>query len=246
MEIRKTKRDDALSKRRNVEVDSDAESTGAASPLQEKSINRPTMTFGEIKDGIFANDPNLNYVATQAARKMLSRERNPPIDSMIEVGVIPRLVEFLKAHSKPELQFEAAWALTNIASGTQEQTRAVVDNGAVPYFIQLLHSEDNNVCEQAVWALGNIAGDGTQLRDEVIKHGVVKPLVDLAESRTITEPFLSNVTWTISNLCRNKNPSPPMVVLTSCLPTLVNLINARIERFSALSVHDRQIISKYS
>ncbi len=73
-----------------------------------------------------------------------------------------------------------------------------------------------------MWALGNIAGDGPVLRDFVIKSGVVEPLLTLARSG-IPIPFLRNVTWTISNLCRNKNPSPPIEVVRMCMPTLLEL-----------------------
>lgn len=55
------------------------------------------------------------------------------------------------------LQFEAAWALTNIASTCK--TKAVVDHGAVPALVRNLRHHNPDLREQCAWCLGNIAGD---------------------------------------------------------------------------------------
>ena len=131
------------------------------------------MTLYEIIDLIRnAKDNEQLFPAVQSIRKMLSRERNPPIDDVIKSNLVNNLVAYLDISDHPMLQFEAAWALTNIASGNSQQTRHVVEAGAVPPFVKLLSSPNSNVCEQAVWALGNIAGDGAELRDLVIKCGI--------------------------------------------------------------------------
>uniref|UniRef100_A0A7N6BQZ6 Importin subunit alpha n=1 Tax=Anabas testudineus TaxID=64144 RepID=A0A7N6BQZ6_ANATE len=156
-------------------------------------------------------------------RKLLSSDRNPPIDDLIKSGILPILVKCLERDDNPSLQFEAAWALTNIASGTSAQTQAVVKSNAVPLFLRLLHSPHQNVCEQAVWALGNIIGDGPQCRDYVISLGVVKPLLSFINP-SIPITFLRNVTWVIVNLCRNKDPPPPMETVQEILPALCVLI----------------------
>ncbi|XP_051127741.1 importin subunit alpha-1a-like [Andrographis paniculata] len=219
VEIRKSKREESLLKKRREGLPQPFPASLHSSGIEKKLETLPSMVAG-----VWSHDSNLQHEATSQFRKLLSIERSPPIDEVIRTGVVPRFVEFLTWENMPQHQFEAAWALTNIASGTSEHTRVVIDNGAVPIFVKLLTSPSEDVREQAVWALGNIAGDSPKCRDFVLGHGAMVPLlVQLNVSSKLS--MLRNATWTLSNFCRGK-PQPPFEQVRPALPALQRLVTS--------------------
>jgi Armadillo/beta-catenin-like repeat len=71
-----------------------------------------------------SGDAEAQLEATTCIRKLLSLERRPPIDEVVkQPGVVHRLVAFLNADHDQKLQFEAAWALTNVRSTQRLQVQ---------------------------------------------------------------------------------------------------------------------------
>lgn len=214
-QIRKKNKDEILQKRRK--------DGGISDSKMDDNLREKMANLKQLAESLRSMDVNVQMEATVSFRKLLSMERNPPIDQVIETGVVPIFVQFLTRVDQPHLQFEAAWALTNIASGTTDHTKLVIDAGSVPIFVQLLASPVEEVREQSVWALGNIAGDSFVFRNIVLQSLVMVPLVNLINSNPKLT-MLRNATWTMSNLCRGK-PIPDFELVRPALPTLAQLLH---------------------
>lgn len=227
VDLRKQKREEVLSKRRNfTNQDQDSEDeddfAGHINAEESQFLTSFMAELPKMVELIQSPDFDHQLNATVKFRQILSREHNPPIDAVIQSGVIPTLVEFMKDEHPDMLQLEAAWALTNIASGDSNQTKVVVENGAVPLFVNLLLSQSVEVKEQAIWALGNVAGDSTTYRDFVLQSGAMEPVLALFNSSKMS--LIRTATWTLSNLCRGRNPQPDWNTVQLAIPTLAKLI----------------------
>jgi len=223
IKLRKQKQLESMTKRRNVEISAsagvpgdvanNAEASTAANPDNTPSI---PVLMNTLQNG----EGEAQVEALRGFRRLLSHESNPPVKDCIAVGAIPLFVQALQCGDRPDLMFEAAWALTNIAS--TDFTNIVVENGAVPFLAQALLSGCPNVREQAGWCLGNIAGDGSASRDVCLNAGALPNLVENIK-QPANESLLRNCTWALANFCRGK-PHPSSDHVRPAIPILTQLV----------------------
>ncbi|KAE8711551.1 Importin subunit alpha-4 [Hibiscus syriacus] len=197
VEIRKNKREDNLLKKRREGLLLQSHRSLLDSVQYAEAIQKELEDIPMMVQGVWSDNPASQLEATTQFRKLLSIGKLPPID-------------------------EAAWALTIVASGTSEHTRVVIEHGAVPMFVQLLSSASDDVREKAVWALGYVAGDSPSCKDLVLGNGALMPLLAQLNERSKLS-MLRNATWTLSNFCRGKPPTP-FEQVKPALPVLQELI----------------------
>lgn len=229
VEIRKQKRDELLMKRRNFaeeedDVDDAETSTenSAAAPPEKVAARLP---FPEVIR-ILMSSPSMEQTRDcfESIRRALSKSKNPPVEEVIQCGLLEALVQALAVEDE-KVRFEAAWALTNVVSGTSEQTMKAVEAGATQPLVALTMHSSDAIAEQALWAVANIAGDTAQLRDYVIECGGVPALMTLVgRLGELSTSHARTLAWAFSNMCRHKNPPPPLPVLSELSKGLTKLI----------------------
>ncbi|KAK9016898.1 hypothetical protein V6N11_079391 [Hibiscus sabdariffa] len=214
--IRKNRPQQSLQKKPHEGLQAQPIPSALHSAIEKKLENFPAMVVG-----VWTDDRNLQLEASTQILQLLA-ERNPPIDEVIQAGVIPRFVELLTRDDFPELQLALVCALVIIASGTSENRKVLIDHGAVPVLVKLLGSPNDEIRQMAVMTLGIVAFDSHRNRDLVLSHGALLPLLALLNEQA-SFSLLHNASFTLLILCCVL-PLPPLDQVKPALPTLARLI----------------------
>merc|ERR1712126_71698 len=208
-------------------------------PGNRQLINNPNMSDIEVaaclKD-MESHDDEVVLNALTRLRMGLCQENNPPTNSLINFGGVRKLMHFMNQDddSKWKFKFEAAWCLTNIASGTPEQTLPIVECGGIEAFLKACVHSEHKIREQALWAVGNIAGDNSVYRDRLVEGGLIQIMERYTQSKNTssltyheTHTYFKNAAWVCTNILRFK--PLPNVGLCKMAALIINRIMDQYE-----------------
>lgn len=86
--------------------------------------------FSNLQKMIQNEDLTIKLMACVGLRRLLSIENTPPIQAVIDANLVQVFIELLH-HNIPKFQFEAAWCLTNIASGTTDHVNNLIEKSVL-------------------------------------------------------------------------------------------------------------------
>jgi importin subunit alpha-6/7 len=150
--IRKDKKEEGLAKRRNLGEVANQENEHTELATFGAELNTAAKRVYTVADiptllaGLQSPEVSVQVDCVRGFRRLLSLEKHAPVKQCINCGAVPFFVQFLQRHENTELQFEAAWVLTNIASS--EETEVIVKYDAIPHLVNLLLSPNADIREQ--------------------------------------------------------------------------------------------------
>lgn len=223
--MRNSRRDSQLSLRRKAREEhlkkrmrtlTSREPTPSASDAPEIKVSLELIPK-YVANVMQVHSLQLQLSGAKSIRMLLSQQNKPPIDRVCATGVVPKIVNFLvrpdghnlKSASLSveqqvgvELQHEAAWIITNIASHTTESTRLVVQHGAIEKLVAMMRGTQNmKHIDLAIWALGNIAGENKAMTQRLMDTGFLDDVTKILTSVPDGE-YLGNAAWTLSTVVR--------------------------------------------
>ncbi len=162
----------------------------------------------------------------------LSDGSNEKIQTVIESGVVRRLVELLRylyvlifSHPSYSVQTPALRSVGNIVTGDDAQTQVVISCGVLAALGNLLSSPKEGIRKETCWTISNItAGNANQIQS-VIDSNLIPPLISVLARGDFKSK--KEACWAISNATSGALSRPEQIryiVSQGCIRPLCDLL----------------------
>ena len=153
-------------------------------------------------------------------RKLLSIESTAPIQEIIDLNLVPELINLLD-NPLYEFKYEATYCLCNIASGTPDQAKTIIIYGGIPKILNLLDCSIEEIKSQTIWLVSNLVSDSDKIRAALIENKIFDKILTILSS-TNNESYINLSAWAISNFFKVK----PVLNYDICKKAFNNIARA--------------------
>jgi hypothetical protein len=155
------------------------------------------------------------------------------ISEIIKNGILPMLVEYSQLSEQSNIQTEALWIITNLASGNAEDTKAVVESGIIPIIVKFLENASNthvfkievndHVLELSLSIVSNIINDSNPSYRENFMNINILPIICRIAQTSKNLQILIECLSCFSAIISGK---PDFSLVKECIPIVANIMNA--------------------
>jgi hypothetical protein len=168
--------------------------SNATKPLAGIEYFYPALPFLTV---CLKSEDTEQHSAACVAFTSLTDGANDRIQSVLDTGVLPRIVELLGSTDEI-VQAAALRTVGNIATGSRDQTQQVLNANVLPKLYPMLKHEDKDIIKETCWLISNIAAESEHEIQLLIDLNFFSQLIHILA----TEESLAikkEIVWAISN-----------------------------------------------
>jgi hypothetical protein len=176
---------------------------------------------------LMSDNPILQMTAMRYFQVFLSVP-SPDIQKILDLKIVPRIVELMNTRADNAFQHHACWALINIATTpTAVGPDAIVSANGIEALFDSFDKCSVDVKIQALWGLTNIFQDCKESRSKMITKGILQRAIGLLPLIP-KENFegVQTVLWTLQNLIDSKFPPMGGNATRKCLKAFIEYFNS--------------------
>lgn len=159
-------------------------------------------------------------------------ESIPGVDGILKSGIVQHLVALL-SHHEHLVQRPALRVLGQIATGTAEQTQAIINHNVIPSLVRLLGSPLQPLRKDSCWTISNICAGTPEQIQQLIDENVFQFLVQTYRNDEDVQVRME-AAWAIVNAFTTLIPDQlEYLINVGCLSAICETLicdNARILR----------------